>query len=146
MQLTTIYAVTEHPDPKWHHGKRGKCTDERWDDDVRVFDWPGCPGRGCDGSIKAGDVLGLLLNYGQDAPQLSVYLNGTRCGAMLRLQEELWDEFMPFYWAVDVSGGCGVRIDTSQPPPLVPEGVRRQELEATQAFLAANPNTRYAIY
>ena len=62
---------------------------------------------------------------------------------MLRLNDELWDEFTPFYWAVDVTGGCGVRID-SKPPPLVPEGVRQQEMEAMQAFLAANPNTRYA--
>ena len=91
----------------------GWCTDGRWSkagdvlDEWRVFDWPGCPGRGFDGSIKAGDVLGLLLNYDEGGSQMSVYLNGTRCGVMLRLDDGLWDEFTPFYWAVDVTGGSG---------------------------------------
>ena len=155
--LPTGWADVSHlPPPNQSCGRNGgtmlhvwdgRCTDGRWgdnfDDDWRVFDWPGCPGRGRDGSIKAGDVLGLLLNYDEGGSQMSVYLNGTRCGVMLRLEDGLWDEFTPFYWAVDVTGGCGVRID-SKPPPLVPEGVRQQEMEAMQAFLAANPNTRYA--
>ncbi len=69
-------------------------------------DWPGCPG-----SVRPGDVIGLLLDV--DAGSLDVYLNGTRCGRMI-----VSGLTQPLRWAVDLGPNSGVRV-TMKPPPHV---------------------------
>jgi hypothetical protein len=80
--------------------------------------WEGMP---LVGEVKAGDVVGLMLDLGQRT--LSVYLNGSRRGVMVAPGmkaedgEAVGELSAPLRWAVDVAGGASVRIEHGPRPP-----------------------------
>ena len=73
------------------------------------------------GDIKAGDVVGLLLDLEQRT--LLVYLNGARCGVMVVPEmgdmdgKQVATLVGPLRWAVDMGDGAKVRIERKPPPP-----------------------------
>ena len=83
----------------------------------RCSKWKGQPGRD---SLREGDVVGLLLDL--DQRTLSVYINGSPCGAMVAPGMRDWrgevvaDLASPLWWAVDVGDGASVRIEHKLPP------------------------------
>eukprot|EP01046_Picozoa_sp_COSAG06_P053543 COSAG06_NODE_9285_length_1938_cov_355.874932_1_plen_104_part_00 len=91
--------------------------------------------------IKQGDVVGLLLDFGQRT--LSVYLNGARRGVMVAPgMKNAWGEAVaplagPLRWAVDVNVGYGgsVRIERRPAPGPVPSA---EEVAAAVAWNEAN--------
>jgi hypothetical protein len=99
--------------------------------------WEGMPQ---EGEIKAGDVVGLLLDLGQRT--LSVYLNGARRGVMVAPGMKNRDGGVvaslagPLRWAVDVWYDASVRIERRPVPGPVPSA---EEVAAAVAWNEANP-------
>ena len=90
------------------------------------------------GQVKAGDVVGLMLDLGQRT--LFVYLNGSRRGVMVApgMKDEdgeaVGELSAPLRWAVDVAGGASVRIEHGPRPPPPTEA----EVAAAVAWNDAN--------
>jgi|EP01046_Picozoa_sp_COSAG06_P051514 hypothetical protein len=95
--------------------------------------------------IKAGDVVGLLLDLGQRT--LSMYLNGARRGVMAAPEmkrvmgwggtggDAVGSLAGPLRWAVDLGYGASVRIERRPAPGPVPSA---EEVAAAVAWNNAN--------
>ena len=92
------------------------------------------------GDIKAGDVVGLLLDLEQRT--LSVYVNGARRGVMVapRMKDRSGGAVAsplvgPLRWAVEVLHGASVRIERKPLPGPAPSA---EEVAAAVAWNEAN--------
>jgi hypothetical protein len=89
--------------------------------------------------IKAGDVVGLLLDLGQRT--LSVYLNGARLGVMVAPgMKDTYGYAVaplagPLRWAVELRGGASLHIERRPPPGPAPTV---EEVAAAVAWNEAN--------
>ena len=81
--------------------------------------WEGMP---LFGEVKAGDVVGLMLDLGQRT--LSVYLNGSWRGVMVApgMKNRYGDVVLslagPLRWVVEMGIGGSVHIERKPPPSL----------------------------